>query len=90
MPELLDFQSFPISELLGKIFRKGGCERSDLESARGVCAHLSALNGISTAIEHREIKVFVRSVDADKACIWNVSWGRRFSCVDGANRATAI
>ena len=38
----------------------------------GVCAHLSALNNFSRAIEHREIKVFVGSVDADKECIWGV------------------
>jgi hypothetical protein len=38
----------------------------------GVCAHLSALNEISSAIEHREIKVFVGPVDANKECIRDV------------------
>jgi len=35
----------------------------------GIRAHFPALNELSGAVEHREIKVFVGSVDADKECI---------------------
>jgi hypothetical protein len=47
----------------------------------GVCAHLSALNEISSAIEHREIKVFVGPVDANKECIRDVHGVSVFSDV---------
>ena len=35
----------------------------------GIRAHFPALNELSGVIEHREIKLFVGSVDADKECI---------------------
>ena len=38
----------------------------------GMRAHLPALNELSGAIEHSEIRVFVGSVDADKVCIRDV------------------
>jgi hypothetical protein len=38
----------------------------------GIFTHFPALNELSGAIEHREIKVFVGSVDADKECIGDV------------------
>jgi hypothetical protein len=38
----------------------------------GIRTHFPALNELSGAVEHREIKVFVGSVDADKECIGTV------------------
>jgi hypothetical protein len=51
----------------------------------GMRAHLPALNELSGAIEHSEIRVFVGSVDADKVCIRDVHGIGSFACVDGAN-----